>query len=101
MQIKGATAATWADGDVNVIQVTGPVSIDLERTHLTAERAVIWVRPIAGSVDQQQVEIALLGDSSIRQNDAVRSGQKLYVSANLRGSIRITAGDRTSESLAD
>ena len=96
--IQGVAAATWVDRDTSVIQVTGPVTIDLDRTHLTADRAVVWIRPSGGTVvDQQLVEISLLGNAFIKQNDITRSGGTLFVTANVKGAIRVTATERSAE----
>lgn len=98
--IQAASAATWADRESNVIQLTGPVTIDLDRTRLTAQQAVIWLRPVGGTIlNQQQAEIVLLGDASVKQLDAVRTGGKLFVTATVRGPIRVTAATRSGEEL--
>ncbi len=98
MLLQGASAATWTDHDTNIIQFAGPVTIDLDRTHLTADRAVVWLRRSGGAAgDQQQAEIALIGNAVVKQNEATRSGGNLFVTATVNGAIRITAGERSAD----
>ena len=101
MHIQGISAATWGGPELSVMQLTGPVIIDLDKTRLSAERAVIWLHPVAGMVgDQQQAEISLLGNAIIRQGETTRSGGSLFVTATVKGSIRVTATDRSAEDLS-
>ncbi len=99
MLLQGAAASTWTDGDTNVIQLTGPITIDLDRTKLTADSAVIWLRSNGGAAgDQQSAEVALMGNAVVKQGEATRSGGTMFVTASVRGAIRITAAERSAES---
>jgi len=95
--MKGETATTWVDGTTNVVMLDGPgVSIDLDRTHMTADRAVLWLTPMKGALLQERTaEIALVGNATIDQQGQVqRSGDRLFVTAVVRGVIRVTATQR-------
>jgi hypothetical protein len=100
--IAAARATTWTDAGVDVIQLEGPVTIQLDRATLTADNAVIWLSQIAGAPsDQQRAQVVLLGSASIRHEDATRSGERLLADAVVRGTIRITADDRVARNVAD
>jgi lipopolysaccharide assembly outer membrane protein LptD (OstA) len=102
--IDGKSASTWVSDQVNVIQIDGPVKIELDHATLTASNAVIWLSPAPGAViEQQRAEIALIGDATIKQRDITRSGDHLLVSAVIRGAgtISITADERLARNLSD
>lgn len=101
--LNGTKAATWADGRVSIIQLTGPVSIDLSRTHLTADSAVIWVTPKANAIVQEQTaEIALIGNATLSQNGEIaRTGETLLVNGIVRGSVELIASQRTAQAQRD
>ncbi len=98
LNIAAARALTWPDGNASVIQLEGPVAIELDNTRLTAESAVIWITPVRRSVgDYRHVEVALIGNARIqRPDDLAMSGRQYYVDANVRGSIRIEAVQRVA-----
>src|SRR5262245_23519351 len=92
LHITADQAFTWSDGDTSVVQALGPVIIQTDRAKLTADRAVVWLTPVPGSVlDQMNVEISLLGNTSIEQPQAQLTGGPQYVTAKIRGNVRITA----------
>jgi hypothetical protein len=93
--VQAHSASTWRRGDGDVIALQGAVRIELDRAVLTGGRAVIWLTP-AGEGDHpiQHAEIALLDDIKVEQKLATRSGQRLLVTADVRGTIRLTVDDR-------
>lgn len=100
--INADRASTWTDGPTSVIQVQGPVTIQTDRGKLTADRAVIWLTPLPNTVlDQMRAEIALLGNASLEQQQVVRSGDSLFVTTQVRGTVRITAEQRLAQDLSD
>jgi lipopolysaccharide assembly outer membrane protein LptD (OstA) len=101
--ITASKAATWNDGPTNVLQLEGPVSIDLDRTRLTADNAVLWITPARDAVlGEQRCEIALIGQASLTQAEGVtRTGETLFVTAAVRGTIRVTANDRVVRNRSD
>ncbi len=102
LSIASDKAATWSQDQTNVIQLDGTVEIDLDRVHMTAKQAVIWITPLRGEVfDQQQAEISLIGNAVLKQDGILRSGNELFVNATIRGPIRITANERFARNLAD
>lgn len=89
-------ATTWVDGMSNVVMLQGPVKIDLDRTKMTADQAVIWLTPTKGSqLQDQEAQIALIGNISLNQQGQItQSGDRLFVRATVRGVIRVTAASR-------
>ena len=66
-------ATTWVDGPTNVVMLDGPVTIELDRTKLTADRAVIWLTPAKGALLQEQdAEIALVGNAGVDQQGQIQ-----------------------------
>ena len=92
--IRGRTASTWSEDGTDVALVEGPVVIELDRATLSARQAVVWLTPDPENPDDQRAEVVLLGDAKVDQQDAQRSGERLYVTGAVRGPIRITAEDR-------
>jgi hypothetical protein len=101
LHITADRAFTWSDGSTSIVQVQGPLTIRTDRATMTAERAVLWLTPVPGSIlDQMTVEIALLGNASIEQPQAQQSAGALYVTARVRGNVRITAEQRLAQDLS-
>ncbi len=102
LAITADKAFTWTDGPTNIVQLEGPVTIQTDRAKMTADRAVIWLTPLPGTVlDQRRAEIALLGHAVTEQQQIVRSGDSLFVTTEVRGTIRITADARAAQNLSD
>ncbi len=99
--IDAQHAYTWASGETNIVQVEGPVTIQIDRMRLSAKQAVIWLTPADDGRDIQQADIVLMGDAKIEQGDIVRSGDTLKVDARIRGTIRITAEERLVRNMSD
>ncbi|MGE5607861.1 MAG: hypothetical protein ACM359_01285 [Bacillota bacterium] len=93
LTINATKAYTWVDGETNVAMLEGPITITADKNRLTAQQAVIWVTPMKGvALDQDRVEIALIGDANlVLPNSITRSGPRLYIEAQVRGSIRVAA----------
>lgn len=99
--ISAHQAATWAEADTNVVQLTGPVEIKLDHTRMFADQAVIWLTPIRGTmIERERAEISLIGHARVQQDDITRSGELLQVSGTVRGSVRITADERVGRDLS-
>ena len=95
--VDAGLAHTWNDGISDIIQLQGPVTIQLDRMELSALNAVIWLSPEPGLVlGQERVEIALLGDAVVKQpsRGITRSGGSLFVTVSVRGRILISADQR-------
>ncbi|HSV13416.1 MAG TPA: LPS assembly protein LptD, partial [Tepidisphaeraceae bacterium] len=83
-------------GRTNVVELKGPVDIRLDHTRLTADNAVIWLHPLPGGLlDEQRVEISLIGNARLTQEGIVRTETNLLVTAVVTGTIRLN-GDRTA-----
>ncbi|MDB5302731.1 MAG: hypothetical protein JWM97_280 [Phycisphaerales bacterium] len=99
--LTGKSAATWADGPTNIIQLTGPVTIELDRAKLSADGAVVWLSPInQQNLEIQNAQIALIGNARLEETQArtTRSGPSLFVTAQVRGNaIRIIADERIAK----
>jgi hypothetical protein len=100
--ITAAKAGTWSQGPTTIVQVESDVAIDIDQTHLTADGAVIWLTPAHDTVLQEQrAEITLLGQASLTQPDGIsRTGETLFVTALVRGAIRVTAQERQVKNLS-
>lgn len=97
-------AVTWNEGETVIVLADAPVTIETDRSTLRAQRAVLWISPARGGVlEQQNVEIALLGEAQLEQpqSQLSRRGDRLFVTATVRGSIRIVAGNREARESSD
>jgi len=93
--LTAQSSTTWTSGDSSIIQLQGGAKIELEHSTLTAKNAVIWLTPKkSADPDEQQVQVALIGDAKIEQQDVTRSGDSLFVSTTVRGTVRVTAEQR-------
>ena len=101
--VNGSRLHTWTDDDANVAMVEGPVTIELDKNRMSAQNAVIWVTPIRGGpIEQERVEIALIGDASLSQpNGVTRSGPTLYVDSRLSGTFKVNAKERLGGDRSD
>ncbi len=103
--VTASGAFTWSEdeGKTSILQLQGPVAIELDKTTLSAKQAVVWITLMAGSVsDTRRFEVALIGNAQVTQpNGVVRSGPKLYVDARVRGSIRLVANSRSAINMHD
>src|SRR4051794_40346088 len=97
--IKADRATTWLDPQnrgTNIVQLEGNVTIELDRTRMTADRAVVWLAPTKGSLlEEHDAQVALIGNATLdQQNQVQRSGDRLFVTATVRGVVRVTADKR-------
>jgi hypothetical protein len=93
------SATTWTEGNTNILEVQGPVSITMDNLNLRADRAVVWLSPQPDALlGEQQADIVLIGHAELssEENHVTRSGPRLLVSAVVRGLLRITAESRDS-----
>ncbi len=96
--IRAEKAWTWIDGASNVVECDGPVTIETDYAILTARQAVVWLTPVPGAIlEQQRAEIALIGDAEVKQGNVTRSGDRMFVTTLVRGTVRITAEQRIAE----
>ena len=91
--ISASKAQTWVSEDTNIALLDGPVTIEADMNHMTADKAVVWISRVSGAaLDQDRLEIALIGQAMLVQpNGITRSGPRLYVDARVRGVIRLVA----------
>lgn len=101
--ITASRAYTWTDPTgASVVQLEGPVTIELDRATLTARQAVIWLtREREAPPSRQRAEVVLIGDAAVRQRGVARSGDRLYVTAEVEGRIRFTAEERVPADQSD
>ncbi len=96
LQMSADHALVWSNQDTSIVEFPGPVSIELDRTRLSADRAVVWFSPAPGGLlDEQRVDIALIGNARLQQGDILRVDRRLLVTAVVSGSIRLL-GDRVA-----
>ena len=99
--MSGKSAVTWRQGDADIIQIEGPVSLELERATLSAKQAVLWLTPEAGNEpNRMKVQVVLIGDGKVIADGAVRSGERMLVNASVAGRVRLTAVDRAEKDLS-
>ncbi|MGA3065206.1 MAG: hypothetical protein ABSF29_00005 [Tepidisphaeraceae bacterium] len=93
------SSVTWTSGNTNILELFGPVSIEMDNLKMRADRAVVWLSPEPGALlGEQEADIVLIGNAVLRteDNNVTRSGGQLKVSATVRGLLRITADRRDS-----
>lgn len=101
LNISGTSASTWTTGGSNIVQLEGPVTIQIERATMTAQDAVIWLEDDPNEQSGQQIAtIALLDNAVLQQTGIKRSGEELLVSAKINGPIKINAKTQTPQNLA-
>jgi len=101
LQIEAAQARTWSDGQISIVTLDGGVNIRTDGARLLARKAVIWLTPSPGSPDTQIAEIALIGEARLEQSTGARSGPRMMVNLPVRGTIRVTAGQRLAADASD
>jgi hypothetical protein len=89
--VTAHSASTRPDGEGSIIEAAGNVSIELDRATLSADSVVIWLPGDSGQNKTQKAHIALIGHASVAQKDMTRSGDQLFVTADVSGVIRLTA----------
>lgn len=95
LAVNAAHAFTWRDGQTNVAQFDGPVQITLDNVSMSADSAILWISPSTNPANPvQTVEVALVGRATLQHGRARRSGDRLFVTAAVRGSIQIAAEQR-------
>ena len=105
--LSGKAASTWATterGGASIVQLDGPAMIQIDKTTLTADAAVVWLEAIRGPAARpgdEQITVALLGNAKVQTPEMTRSGDRLVVTARVNGSVRITAEDRQPRDLSN
>ncbi len=102
LTLTAKSAATWTDGTTTVIQLQGPIKIELDRAKMSAQRAVIWLVPVSQqNLDLQSLQVALIGDARIEQEQVTRTGGELFATALVRGNkYQIVADERVAQDLS-
>jgi hypothetical protein len=97
MEMTAAShATTWTEGRGSVVELHGPIDIKLDHARLTADNAVVWLSRLPGGLlDEQRVEIALMGHAKLTQENVVRTEDNLLVNAVVTGAIRLS-GERSA-----
>ncbi|MGN6626322.1 MAG: LPS assembly protein LptD [Tepidisphaeraceae bacterium] len=95
LQINAPSAQTFNDGTSQIIVVDHPLTIQTDGTNLSADSAVLWITPVPGTVlNRQRAEIALIGNATLVQPTNTRSGDRLFVSTVVGGSLRLCVQQR-------
>lgn len=95
LHITSPGATTWLDDGTSVVAFESPVEITLDGVKMSASSAVMWISPAPGIVpDLQVAEFALLGDAVLEQGEARRTGDRLFVTARVRGPIQMQTPKR-------
>jgi hypothetical protein len=94
--MTAARSIVWNSGNTSIVELQGPVKIELDRARMSADNAVVWMTPDSNG-QAQTVEIALLGKVELRQEGVIRFDRKLLVSpVQVTGSIRLI-GERIAQ----
>ena len=92
--MKAARAQCWDQGTASVVELNGPVHIELDGTKMSADNAVVWINPNPdGPADSHQLQIALVGNGQLQQEGVLRLDRRLLVNAVVTGNIQLV-GDR-------
>jgi hypothetical protein len=92
--IKATRAQCWDAGQSSVVELTGPVQIELTGTQagtkMSARNAVVWIDPNPdGPADSHRLQIALIGDGQLQQEGVLRLDRRLLVKAVITGKIEL------------
>jgi hypothetical protein len=102
LSASATTAYTWRDGDTSVMHLEGPAVLQLDDVTMSADAVVVWVKSVPGEVfERRQLEVALLGHAQLRQGEVTRSGDRLFVTAVVRGPVRLSAQQRLNRPRID
>jgi lipopolysaccharide assembly outer membrane protein LptD (OstA) len=98
--INASSASSWSAGNVNIVQLQGPVIITMDDVKCSADQAVVWLTPSAdGLLAEQQADIVLLGHAKLaaHENHLTRTAGTLLVNTVVRGTIELTVASKLSE----
>ncbi len=101
--ISASSASNWTDGPTNILQLDGPVSIVTDTVTCSARQAIVWFTPKPGALlQEQQVEIALIGDATLHASDnhLTRTGPRLLVNLIVRGTIQLASQSKVAQDLS-
>lgn len=95
LQVEAQTVQTFDAEGTQIVQINEPVTFHTPDATLTAQAAVMWVSRAEGSpLNRQRVQIALIGQATLTQPGIERTGDKLFVSILVGGSLRLAVQDR-------
>ena len=95
---SAASASTWVQGGANAVLLDGPVRIEANDATLTADRAVLWLTQTGGRTTAQ---IALLGNAAVENGISRRTGERLFVSAEVTGPVVLKVARREAADRSD
>ncbi len=102
LDIVARQALTWNQDGAVIVQLVGPVRIEVGGATLTAENGVVWLSDVqTGIFTARRAEIALIGNAAITRNGTTRSGPSLIATATVRGRVRITADQRLARDASE
>jgi hypothetical protein len=91
--MTAAKSTVWNDGNTSIVELHGPVKIEVDRARMSAENAVVWITPDE-SGSGQSVQIALIGKVQLKQEGVLRLDRQLLVNPiHITGTLRLI-GDR-------
>lgn len=103
LQITAKDAYIWSEGDTQVVQLEGPVTLVLDTATLSARQAVLWLTPVPnGAPGQQHGEVELLGDARVEQKTASYARDHIYVPFEVLSNLQInTSEQRLARNMSD
>ena len=73
LTLTAKSASTWTADHDNIIALHGPVKIELDHAVLTADDAVIWLKPSnPDNLEIQDAQISLIGNAKLQQPGITR-----------------------------
>lgn len=102
LHISASHASSWSEGPKQFVLLEDHVAIRADNTHLTSDRAVVTLTPIAGDAEgRQSAHIALLGNARAEQPDLTRSASAMNVTLLIAGQAEIVAESLKNEDRSD
>ena len=88
LTMTAATARVWDQGSLSVVELRGPVRIELGAAKLTADDAVVWLRPPRAD-GTRPVDVVLVGHAESTVDRVTVSRDRYWVPAVVTGPIRL------------
>ena len=104
LRLKAASAASWTDGQTNIVLLRGGVEIQAGEATLRATDAVLWLEKLRGE-SRTRVDVVLLGtaevNAAIETPEARKYGTRLAADLVIQGGVRLDVPEREARDLSD
>jgi hypothetical protein len=89
LTITASSSRVWEQGSLAVVEAHGPVHIDLGAAQLSADDAVVWIRPASTPGTGRPVDVVLLGHVSVTLDKVTYDHQRYWIPAVVTGPIKL------------